>query len=357
MPHTNENEAAPAAEVMSEPITEAAAAAPAEAQAENTTETVQEICESFIANRDALRKAVKLENMNMYVLAANILTTAGVTADAEKLKALRKIMQKKVSSISYLVIRTELPLLAELCLSEDPEATAEKISRIYDVMKKRCGRSFYVAMLSILLSRTMDEEQAAKIAERGRALFDAFQKKHPFITSDRDIAAACLLALSDKTDGEILEECEATHSHLKTAFADSTFPQFCAYILCLTYGLPEDKVTRLLELFYALKASKKKYPRGHEMEVLAALSLTDISTGELMDTVIEIEAFLSKQKDYGALSGFDESRRLMNAAMLATAAFGDRSRTEVNIMAAIVALAAEQDADDASTAAIMAATT
>ena len=363
MPHKKESEAVSVAEFqaefVSEPITEAVAAAPAESLVQDTNETmdtVPMICGSFIANRDALKQAFKLVNMKMCVLAANILTAAGVNADADKLKALRKIMQKKVSSISYLVIRTELPLLAELYLSADPEATLDKINRIYDIMKKRCGRSFYVAMLSILLSRTIDEEQAAKIAERGKVLFDAFNKKHPFITSDRDIASACLLALSDKTDEQILDECEATHSLLKNAFSDSTFPQFCAYILCMTDGITEDKATRLMELFFALEGAKKKYPRGHEMEVLAALSLTDISTGELMDTVIEIEAFLSKQKDYGALSGFDEKRRLMNAAMLANVAYGNPSLTAVNIMAAIVALVAEQDADDASAAAVIAAT-
>lgn len=367
MPREEKTEAAPVAEVqaevMTEPMTEAAAEVPAETPVQytdgtiNTIENVQEICDIFIANRDALRKAVKLENMTMYVLGADILTTAGVVADPDKLKSLRKIINKRVRSISYLVGRTELPLLAELYLSPDPEATADKINRIYDIMKKRLGRSFYVAMLSILLSRTIDEDQAEKIAERGKVLYDAFQKKHPIITSDRDTASACLLALSGKTDDQILDECEATHSLLKTAYSDCAFPQFCAYILCMTDGNPDDKATRLMELFFALKASDKKYLTGHEMGVLAALSLTDPSTGELMDTVIEIEAFLSKQKDYSFLSGFDEKRRLMNAAMLATTAYGDRSLTEVNIMAAIIALAAEKDEDDASTAAVMIATT
>ena len=361
MPRQMETEAAPAAEVqaelVTEPITEAAAEAPAETmEAMHPNVNLQIVCGSFITNRDALRKAVKLENIKMHILAANILTTSGVVADIDTLKSLRKIISKKFSSFSNLVIKTELPLLAELYLSPDPEAAADKINRIYDIMKKRCGRSFYVAMLSILLSRTIDEEQAAKIAERGRVLFDAFQKKHPIITSNRDIASACLLALSDKTNEQILEECESTHALLKNAFSDSTFPQFCAYILCMTDVSPDDKATRLLELYFALKASKKKYLTGHEMEVLAALSLTDLSTGELMETVINIEAFLSKQKDYGFLSGFDEKRRLMNAAMLATAAYGDRSLTAVNIMAAIVALAAEQEEDDANTAAAIAAT-
>lgn len=72
--------------------------------------------------------------------------------------------------------------------------------------------------------------------------------------------------------------------------------------------------------FHSVLTKRKLNRTVCTAEVLAALSLTDISTGELMERVIEIEAFLSKQKDYGALSGFDESRRLMNAAMLATAA-------------------------------------
>ena len=360
---SSEKQTEAAAMFAAETVTEAVANAPAETTVQNTDGTVntsnkvQEICDAFIANRDALRKAVKFGSMPMYVLGADILTTAGVVADADKLKSLRKIISKKFSSISYLVIRTELPLLAELYLSADPEATADKINRIYDIMKKHLGRSFYVAMLSILLSRTMDETQADQIAQRGKVLYDAFQKKHQIITSDREAASACLLALSGKPDEQILNECEATHSLLKNAYSDSTFPQFCAYILCMTDGFPEDKATRLMELFFALKASKKNYLKGHEMGVLAALSLTDHSTGELMDTVIDIEAFLSKQKNYGFFDGFDEKRRLMNSAMLATAAYGDRSLTEVNIMAAIIALAAEQDEDDASAAAAIISTT
>lgn len=359
---SSEKKTEAAAMLAAEPVAETVAEVPAGIPVQRTngtdaTENIQEICDAFIANRDALRKAVKFASMPMYVLGADILTTAGVIADADKLQSLRKIISKKFSSISYLVVRTELPLLAELYLSADPEATADKINRIYDVMKKRLGRSFYVAMLAILLSRTKDETQADQIAERGKVLYDAFQKKHQIITSDREAASACLLALSGKTDEQILDECEATHSLLKNAYSDSTFPQFCAYILCMTDGFPEDKATRLMELFFALKASRKKYLTGHEMGVLAALSLSDRRTGELMDTVIDIEAFLSKQKNYGFLDGFDERRRLMNAAMLATAAYGDRSLMEVNIMAAIVALSAEQDDDDACAAATMIATT
>lgn len=86
-------EAAPVAEneveVMTEPVAEAVAEAPAETSVQNTNETMnanvnlQIVCGAFIANRDALRKVVKLENMKMHILAADILTTAGVIADME----------------------------------------------------------------------------------------------------------------------------------------------------------------------------------------------------------------------------------------------------------------------------------
>ena len=104
VPRKNETETAPVAEVkaevMTDPITQVLAEYPAEDPMQivngtmNMSENLQTICESFIANRDALRKAVKLGNIKMCVLAADILTTAGVTADVDQLKALRKIINK-----------------------------------------------------------------------------------------------------------------------------------------------------------------------------------------------------------------------------------------------------------------------
>ena len=221
-------------------------------------------------------------------------------------------------------------------------------------MRILCKRRLISGAVWDKILKGMETQNTRFQSNKQMLLYFLRDSRHFFAIS---MVSACLLALSDKTDEKILDECEATHSLLKNAYSDSTFPQFCAYILCMTDGIPEDKATRLMELFFALRASKKKYLTGHEMGVLAALSLTDISTGELMDTVIDIEAFLSKQKDYGFLSGFDEKRRLMNAAMLATAAYGDRSLTAMNIMAAIVALAAENEEDDAATVAIIAANT
>ena len=315
---------------------------------------VQKICEDFIRNRDELRKAFKLVDMKMCVSAANILSSAGVVAEAEMLKPLRKIIKDKVSSISYLAGRSELSLIAELYLATDPEATMDKIINIYEIVKKICGRSPYVAMLSILLSRNIRVEEAAEIASRGKILYDAFKKKHPLITSERDSAFACILAMSEKTTEQLIDECETVHATLKNEFSNSCFPQVCASILCMTDGDQEEKIQRLIALFNMLKDCKKKYSKGHEMDVLAALTLTDKSIEELADTVIEIEAFLSEQKDYGVLSGFDEKRRLMNAAMLAAAAYADQRFTALNIMAAFIALAAQQDDDDASTAAVIA---
>ena len=57
-----------------------------------------------------------------------------------------------------------------------------QINRIYNTMKKHLGRSFYVAMLSILLSRTFDEEQAEQIAKRGKAATAA--PKSPEVLTD-----------------------------------------------------------------------------------------------------------------------------------------------------------------------------
>ena len=51
-------------------------------------------CMEYLANRDAVRKAFRLDNKDLYDVCASIFCACGQAADAEKLKECRKIIKK-----------------------------------------------------------------------------------------------------------------------------------------------------------------------------------------------------------------------------------------------------------------------
>ena len=57
-------------------------------------------CMEYLAKRDALRKAFRLDNKDLYDVCASIFCACGQAADAEKLKECRKIIKKKTRPFS-----------------------------------------------------------------------------------------------------------------------------------------------------------------------------------------------------------------------------------------------------------------
>jgi len=65
-------------------------------------EKITALCESFIANREVVKKVFRGESVLIYPVAANALVSHGVNADEEKLKQCKKIIKKNVGALSYL---------------------------------------------------------------------------------------------------------------------------------------------------------------------------------------------------------------------------------------------------------------
>ena len=307
------------------------------------TNNINEICTLYIANRDALKKTFKFDSSFIYPAAANTLTAAGVTADPERLKECRSIIKKNISSVSYLRGTSDLPLICSVYTADDPTEAVTKTENIYKILKKQFSRSEYLALLAILSSSMTDEAGAEKIAERGKKLYDMMSKEHPFLTSSEDSIMAGFMAMSEKKDEELIEECEKCYKLLKSKFSSKDTLQTCSHILSLGEADAEYKVGRMVGIFDSLKEAGRKYSKYHELTVLAALALTDVSIKELTDNILEIDEFLSQQKGYGALST-DKKTRLMHAAMLTANVHGSETASAAVSSTALILAIAQQAA-------------
>lgn len=298
------------------------------------SENIRTLCERFIANRDALQKTAVLESSYMYCAAATALTASGITADANELKECRKILSKSISGWSYLRFSSELPVLAALYASDDPASAAERISKTYEILKTQFDSTEYLALLAIMLYDLVSETEAERIAERSKTLYKMMKKQHPILTSSSDTLLVGFMSFSEKSDEELVNDCEECYKLLKKTFPNhEDADQSCAQILSMTTSSPEVKTERFIELFKAFKEAGRKYSKGYELAILAALSISDASISEIVETVLEIDSELAAKNGYTGIFGTDKSTRIIHAAMLATIVFGERTNLNVGIPA------------------------
>ena len=304
-------------------------------------EKVTALCESFITNREIIKKVFKGESLLIYPVAANALVSHGVTADEDKLKECRKLIKKNSGALSYLKGQVMMPFAANLSMKEDPKAHFDKVLKIYNVAKKKFNRSEYSALLAILLADLIHEDSCEAVLTRGKELYDQIKMAHPFLTNEQDSVLAGLLALSEKSNTELIDDMEKCFDLLKIKFSHKSSIQSISHVLALTEGSAREKVEHLNDLYDSLREAGKKFGVYTELSTLAAVSILDNETERVRDRIIAIDDFLSKQKGYGLL-GLDKKARLMHATMLTTDLYDSAQIAQTTASASAIAMAAAQ---------------
>ena len=304
-------------------------------------EKVTALCESFITNREIIKKVFKGESLLIYPVAANALVSHGVTADEDKLKECRKLIKKNSGALSYLKGQVMMPFAANLSMKEDPKAHFDKVLKIYNVAKKKFNRSEYSALLAILLADLIHEDSCEAVLTRGKELYDQIKMAHPFLTNEQDSVLAGLLALSEKSDTELIDDMEKCFDLLKIKFSHKSSIQSISHVLARTEGSAREKVEHLNDLYDSLREAGKKFGVYTELSTLAAVSILDNETERVRDRIIGIDDFLSKQKGYGLL-GLDKKARLMHATMLTTDLYDSAQIAQTTASTSAIAMAAAQ---------------
>lgn len=304
-------------------------------------EKVTALCECFITNREIIKKVFKGESLLIYPVAANALVSHGVTADEDKLKECRKLIKKNSGALSYLKGQVMMPFAANLSMKEDPKAHFDKVLKIYNVAKKKFNRSEYSALLAILLADLIHEDSCEAVLTRGKELYDQIKMAHPFLTNEQDSVLAGLLALSEKSNTELIDDMEKCFDLLKIKFSHKSSIQSISHVLALTEGSAREKVEHLNDLYDSLREAGKKFGVYTELSTLAAVSILDNETERVRDRIIAIDDFLSKQKGYGLL-GLDKKARLMHATMLTTDLYDSAQIAQTTASASAIAMAAAQ---------------
>ena len=296
---------------------------------------LEELCARYIAARDAVGKAFRWDDSALYAVCANIFCAAGQAADPDRLKECLKVIKSAAGPFSVFRSRKVRSILASmLALGESPEKRMALAQDRYRMLRRMFRGTEYLVLAAFLLDDLADTALTEETGARGKALCRRMNQKHRLLTDKTDSVFAALMALSDKTDDELIDGTEACYRILKRRFSGGG-AQTAAQVLSMADGTPEEKAERVTALYDALADAGVRYGRSGEIAPLAALSLADSPALTLAEEIRDADEFLKGQKGY-APKETDEKQRAMQAVMIVSDRYAGTEKVNVTVMTNIL---------------------
>ena len=289
-------------------------------------------CMEYLAYRDAVRKAFRLDNKDLYDVCASIFCACGQTADTEKLKECRKIIKKKTRPFSgFRSSKVRAILASMLSIGDDPEKRMDQANESFRLLKRQFRNSEYLVLTAFLFSDLADKTLTEEDVIRGKEIYVRMNEKHRILTDKTDSVFAMLLAYSGKGVDELIEEIETCYTALKDRFPNSGSRQTAAQVLAMAAGTPEEKAQHVIDLYDALLEADVQYGRSDTLPPLAALSLSDTPVPVLVEDIRAADVFLKAKRNYG-FEKEEKEKRAMHAVMIVSDQFEGPNRVNVTAM-------------------------
>ncbi len=273
-------------------------------------------CQQFIENRDKIKEVFVWNGGLIHLACAAIFTANNKTADIQLLFSSKQMLKQQVGPFSNFRNTAQAAIISMLAVSDYPGEYLEEGLDVYAALKKRFWSSTHLALAAMVIAQLTDKTEYMGIVERTRSIYDLMKTDHPFLTGSDDSAYCALMALSDKSDDALLEDAQIIYTSLKEHFFSANAVQSLSHVLALAEGEIEKKVERTIELYRQLKMRGYKYGTSYELPTLGVLALGQQNITELVEEMIEVDTWLSKQKGFGFFSGVTNKQRLMYAGML-----------------------------------------
>ena len=304
---------------------------------------MQDICKNYMVNYAAVKAAFKNKYEHIYPICASVFCSHNRIISEDELIRNKKILRSNTGAFSNFRGTIEAYVVSVLALSSEPEKTMQQINDNYKRLKKEFSSSSYLVLVAAMLTEIVDEEKVDSVINRGKGLYKKIKKEHPLLTSTQDSVFAVLLALSDKSDEQMITEMEECYKDLKSLASNNTI-QSVSHVLTFSDKRVSDRCSDFRKFIDGVDNAGLKYNKLYAFTIMASLSIMDTDIAELISAIKEVDNFLSQQKPYKGIFGFDKKTRFMNASMLVSDAYSSSFVSSAAISASTVAIIAAQQA-------------
>lgn len=308
-------------------------------------DSLEKLCDSLVENRRTIKLAFPFENNYIYPVCAEVFTEKNLTADIDKLDDCRRILKEQTGIFSNFRGITKAVMISMMAADPNPEEKLRRALAVYSHLKEHFLTSQYLPVASMAISSLAPESRYEQLSERTRKIYEAMKEEHPFLTNSQDSIYAALLALSSKTDEELIDETEKCYNVLNGEFFSSNAVQSLSHILAFLDGTADDKCRRTLALYKKLKDYDCRYGTNFELPTLGIAAMVPVKTEEIAADIAQANEYLADKRGFGYFS-IGGKQRLMHAAMIATTNIVEQEDmvSKASAMGGIVALVAAQEA-------------
>ncbi len=301
---------------------------------------VKRKCDLLLENRANLEKASLLDNERIVNITAQLYTSKDKVVDIDSYKECRDILKKKEGIFSDFRGDHELIIAGKMDLSGNPEQYLENLSKVYKLFQKgKIFGSAYRVFASLSICDAGKISEAEDIIAKTNDILDRMHKKHFFLTSDEDTSVAVLLAMTDKSTDDIMEQLEKSYQIFQKNAKFCDDPAYTLSQVLTTYpGDPSDRSFKVIELFNAFRDQDASYGREYELAILGPLTDINMDTNDLVAEIIEVSEFLKSKKDFDSLSMDNRSRLMTSAILIGNAYEGNSLNDEATSISSTVAV-------------------
>lgn len=293
-------------------------------------------CNLFIENRDAIKFGMRWSNSYLYPICSSILTQHFEKIDIENMKRCNRLIKKRTGVFSYFRAIPQMIIATLLSLDKDPDQLLQRALYTYDLLKEQFHRSEYLPVCAMMLTNFIpNNSEMIAVIKKAKEIYDGIKSLHPMITRTEDATMIALLALSDLSVNQIIQEVERCYQILRPSFSSANAVQAISLVLALSLEPTKAKCERVVSLYRSLKAEKCKYGKGVELATLGVLVLQNINEKQAVQDICEINEYLLRSKGFGTF-GVGRGQRIMYASMLMIMATENQ---DCNAMNAAVATA------------------
>lgn len=260
--------------------------------------------------------------------------------DKEKIENVRNHMKKTTGIFSYYRGTSKIILSSLLaCQYDNPSQEFDKMLN-YDKRMKEAGfkNSMYLPIANYSLLTTCTEEWIDTRINKAIEIYKEMKNNHPWLTSGDDYPLAILLADSDMSVNNIIENMEECYKLLnENGFWKNNGLQFLSHILGFRQEENKIKVLRCKEIFDRLKENNiKVYSSGYA--VIGFLAILGEDGYGAVEQVIEIVRTLQSTKKYKWLT---KETHLFTAAALVSDVYIENMKHQKEIIQTSIGISIE----------------
>ena len=277
-------------------------------------------CQCFIDNYRIISGIFKQGYSLIYPVCSDIFCTKGKKADEKLLNDCARMILDRSQIFGEFHGIMYAPVASIIAASDDAEKFVSRMEKVHGILRKYFQPSNYLVLTAALMAENSDDKDMDKNIDRAKRIYDLMAKKHPFLTSNEDIVFATYLALSPRSDDELIDDMEESFTILDK-FAVNDYIQTVTHILSLSPDKPKKKCKNFKDLYFRLCTDDMKFKRSFGLSVLAALSTIGHDNKKLAAEINEIADFLKKDKEYGAKLSSPVEDPLLHAAIILLAVY------------------------------------